>query len=383
MNKFLLSLSLLVGLGANAQAPVNDLCGDASVLTIGETCVPVSGTLMGATDAGLNSTANFNNVFYKFVATDTRVIVNAYHATLDLVVDIYGGECGNLLPLSSVDSYGSGLEVGLVTDLTVGSTYYVSIRDFNGVNNEATEFQVCLEAATPPVNDECAGALVVTPLASEPTSAEDFVISDLLTATVSSTTTNCEESSLGLTGDVWFKFVATEEELILHVIQEGYLDAQLDVYAGTDCDNLIYLGCVDGAASAPGSETQSDDEIVVLTQLTVGNTYFVRAKDYFGHLFGTSLGVALYPNPTASIGKIAEDAVNVYPNPATDVINIAAKTEITSVVVTNTVGQVVSTLESVNGSSVSINTNEMATGLYNVTIYTAEGQTSKLINVAK
>src|SRR6201986_617579 len=68
-----MSMLLLAYSGSYAQAPANDLCSGAIMLTPGFSCSPMSGTTVGATTSGDSSpdcerTGNQGDVWYSFVA---------------------------------------------------------------------------------------------------------------------------------------------------------------------------------------------------------------------------------------------------------------------------------------------------------------------------
>lgn len=65
-------------------------------------------------------------------------------------------------------------------------------------------------------------------------------------------------------------------------------------------------------------------------------------------------------------------ATQVYPNPATENVTVKAEAEINRVMITNIAGQVVYTA-AVNAAQTTINTNNLNSGLYFVTIETAQG----------
>lgn len=74
-----------------------------------------------------------------------------------------------------------------------------------------------------------------------------------------------------------------------------------------------------------------------------------------------------------SIGEgLVNNSINVYPNPATDVINIASDYNIKSVTMVNYVGQMVYTND-VNGYDFQINVSSFVTGMYVVNIETTDG----------
>lgn len=74
--------------------------------------------------------------------------------------------------------------------------------------------------------------------------------------------------------------------------------------------------------------------------------------------------------------------VNVYPNPAKDILNISASQNIINVTLINTFGQLVFGSD-VNGSNTIINTSSLTDGVYYLQIKTADGITTKKISVIK
>jgi hypothetical protein len=76
----------------------------------------------------------------------------------------------------------------------------------------------------------------------------------------------------------------------------------------------------------------------------------------------------------------AATGVKLYPNPASDVINIAASNNITNVRISDLQGRVLSEQAVANQTSVSIAVNMLTTGIYFVqTTTTAGTQTDKLM----
>jgi len=117
---------------------------------------------------------------------------------------------------------------------------------------------------TPPANDECAGAIVLT------------VNPDQLCGTVTAGTTLCATNSgiaacvgSGADDDVWFKFVATNSSLNVDIT---------NVSGSTDCVHEIFSGTCPGGLS---SIACSDPESSEWTGLTVGQTYYIRVYTYF------------------------------------------------------------------------------------------------------
>ncbi len=68
-----------------------------------------------------------------------------------------------------------------------------------------------------------------------------------------------------------------------------------------------------------------------------------------------------------------ENSISVYPNPATDFVSVEASSNIRSIVITNYMGQVVSTVKSVELTKTTINTSDLSAGVYFVEVETAAG----------
>ncbi len=76
------------------------------------------------------------------------------------------------------------------------------------------------------------------------------------------------------------------------------------------------------------------------------------------------------------------DKISVYPNPAKDVINVFASEKIRRIKVMNAFGQVIISDE-VNNSNITVNTTNIANGMYYLQIETNNGLVTKNINICK
>lgn len=72
----------------------------------------------------------------------------------------------------------------------------------------------------------------------------------------------------------------------------------------------------------------------------------------------------------------------VYPNPATDYAMVSSNAVITEVAIINTLGQTIATIPA-NAENVQINTQDLAKGIYMISITTAEGKAVKKLTVTK
>lgn len=127
---------------------------------------------------------------------------------------------------------------------------------------------------TPPANDACSGAIALTP---DPSCIP--VAGSTLNATDNNETPDC---TIGTENAVWYKFVATATS---HVV---------GVQGGTGFDAVIgaVVGC--GSATRPTGGICTDDgldaeiEVLSLSSLTIGNTYYLQVYDYQGDATSSS-----------------------------------------------------------------------------------------------
>jgi hypothetical protein len=153
----------------------------------------------------------------------------------------------------------------VLTGLTPLTTYAVTVLATCAVGSAApVSFTFRTTAIPPPVNNDCSGATLLTPGTScVPVSGTT------VSATQSLTAINCRGFAGAADDDVWYRFVATSTSHTVTVTQ-GDIDAVVDVRSGS-CSG-INIGCADASNTAP--------EVLALSGLTVGATYYVRVYSY-------------------------------------------------------------------------------------------------------
>ena len=249
-------------------APANDDCFGAITLQTNAnlTCANFSlGTLLGATASGESTPTSVgvpdDDVWYKFIATSTYHVAslsNVEGSATDLVMEILAGDCGGSLYNIAI----SDPETFMVTGLTIGQSYYLRVFSYNVASNPTTTFKICIGTPPPPpANDDCSGAVLLTPSVN------------LTCATpVSGSTISATESLEGCSGaaddDVWYKFVATSPiHSVLITNVSGATDIMIEAF---DACGGTSLKCQD-----------YPDEIMTLNNLTVGATYYFRIYSYY------------------------------------------------------------------------------------------------------
>ncbi len=249
-------------------------CTNAITLTpgaAGAACTTTSG-ITGTTQsqAGCVGTAD-DDVWYSFTATATShtVTFSNVTGTPDIVHQIFSGTCGALTSLACTDTPDNTT----VTGLTIGNTYYVRVYTY--ASSGTASFNVCVTTPpAPPANDNCSGAITLTPATTCTNTA--------------GTTTGATQSQAGCVGtaddDVWYKFTATAtSHTVTFSSVTGTTDIVHQVFSGT-CGALTSLVCTD----TPDNST--------VTGLTIGNTYYIRVYTYFSG--SASFNVCVTTPPT-------------------------------------------------------------------------------------
>ncbi len=214
------------------------------------------------------------------------------------------------------------------------------------------------QTACPPVNDNCANAVAITPTAT-------FVPTDgtNVGATASSNETvpvNCNGYS---GGDVWFSVIVPPSGNL--TIETGDsttgatgLDTVVTAYSGA-CGSLVQVGCDDdGAATGAYS-------LVSLTGQTPGSTLYLRVYEYSNDNTG-SFGISAYDSSlkTTSFDNMS---FKVYPNPVKDRLTLSYTENMTDIAVFNLLGQQVLS-KKINATESQIDMSALAGGTYLVKV---------------
>jgi gliding motility-associated-like protein len=232
--------------------PVNDECINAINIPVNptETCVQtVSGTVYSATaspQANACAGNDDDDVWFQFTATNavhSIKILDITGGTPDLYHVVYSGnDCGNLTQI-----YCSNPESSVASGLVVGQTYKVRVYSFTGTSGQTTAFKMCVSTPpSPPANDECATATVLT--VNPGTECTAVTPGTVLWATASGQANTCNG---GDDDDVWFQFTATSTSHTISLLDITGSTTNLNhvVYQGSDCGGLNQLYCSDPNSS--------------------------------------------------------------------------------------------------------------------------------------
>ncbi len=134
--------------------PANDACSAATSITSNATCVYTNGTVDGATatpglaqgscDAYSGSYAG-EDVWYTFVpqyATNTVKVDGS--SSIDPVLVIYTGSCGNFTEFDCNDTSGNSHATINNANFVVGQTYYIRVYDYGSMPPSDGTFQICI-----------------------------------------------------------------------------------------------------------------------------------------------------------------------------------------------------------------------------------------------
>ncbi|UOQ51706.1 T9SS type A sorting domain-containing protein [Hymenobacter cellulosivorans] len=277
-----LATVLLLAPAAWAQAPANDDCAGAIALPITATCTPTTTTNLGATASTGAPTSPCggtvtNDVWYSIVVPASGgVIVTTSQVSgspfVDSILELYAGSCGSLTPLACSDDAGpDGFSSTTVANLPVGSTIYARVFSFAG--SPAGSFGLCAVARPAvPANDNCSGAIALTPSATcTPTTVSNVGA----TTSTGVPTSSCASTVLN---DIWYSIVVpTGGGLTVttsSVSGSPFSDSIIELYSGA-CGSLTPVACNDDAVG--GSDRFSS---VTARGLTAGSTVYARVFGY-------------------------------------------------------------------------------------------------------
>jgi len=145
--------------------PANDNCSGAIALTVnpGTTCTTsTNGTSIGATAGAAACVGNADDdVWYSFVATQASHIVTITPTTMvDVVAQGYSGTCAGLVSIGCLNATnGAAAEVGTLTGLVNGATYYIRVHSAS-IGEQQGTFTICI---TTPTVTYCTPSTTTTP----------------------------------------------------------------------------------------------------------------------------------------------------------------------------------------------------------------------------
>lgn len=270
-SEFVTSTTPINGSCANAI----DIQGQDDINAVLPIIMNFTGSTLGAPQPQCNNTfsQSAKEVWYKFTATTTRYIIDS---NSDLKVEIYSGSCGNLTFLTCKNG------VSYIENVVVGNQYYIRFISDILYNNQIN-FRF-LKSPQPPINDLCTDAI---PLTNTTTIYN-------LTGSTFDTTPPLGNLYGNVLGDVWFKFVATENFASISAGSQnsgfGSPNETLSIslYTGS-CNNLVLFQNFSTFDNFSGGSTKNTN------LLQVGTTYYVRVSSQSGMAKNRLFGIKVTP----------------------------------------------------------------------------------------
>jgi hypothetical protein len=218
-----------------------------------------------------------------------------------------------------------------------------------------------------PANDECAGAIQLT-------SDVNCVVTYFNTtgATETLPPIECMDFTSGNAFDVFFMFTATSTDHTISVGGFDDADAMVELFSGS-CGSLVSMQCED-ATYPQTADLEYTSEVMLVSGLTVGTTYYVRVYDW-GHASPShAFEICLTEGAGSNIG-IEENASSdwsLFPNPGTGVftINYVGASGLGNIEVMDVTGRVMYNVQAqlATGSTHSMDLSGLAAGNYTVRI---------------
>ncbi len=250
------------------NSAANDDCSTATLLTSNNTCNTTTGNLRYATSNGpagacAGTLTTTYDVWYKFVANSTMHAVRLSNLGSNLsaattYIETLSGTCGALTSLSCQ----TAATRDTIGGLTIGNTYYVRVFVTTNPTASATSdwnFNICIQ--NPPPNDDCGGAVTLTPGATCTN-----VTGRIDLATTGTVPVGC--FGVGTYWDVWYKFTASAvaQTVTLSNVDAIFTAPRMQIYSGTCPGGLVSMSCATG---------------LTITQagLTIGNVYYIRVAN--------------------------------------------------------------------------------------------------------
>jgi len=292
--------------------PANDECTSAISLTVNadlECTTVTSGTNVFATESSEMETSGaitgtpYTDVWYNFNATSEyhtislTNIVAVIGTSIDMGMALYDATsgCGASLAAPIRDSDPNSFTV---TGLTIGTTYLLRVYGWSNTQSASaqTTFDVCVGVPpAPPANDDCNGAIVVTPSSD-----------NTCTTAVSGTTENAYDSNdgCGTSGkDVWYSFTAAVDGTYTVTVDETFESGFTSTYV------TAYEGAC-GALTQVGSSTSCTNTSDLIVSTVSGQTYYVNVRSSSTTNYA-EFDLCIYVNPPAPANDDCENATPI------------------------------------------------------------------------
>lgn len=251
----------------------NDLCSGATNITPVTTCGAVANqTLLNATTTGspTNGAGTTRDGWYTFTTPanirNVQIAASGFGTNLtssNTYIEAFtASSCAaGVFTGTSIATTASGTSTLSLTNLTPSTQYYFRVFTTGTATGGTTAdwgFSICVSYTAVPSNDDCAGALTLTPGITNSAGT-------VLNATASGTTVGCATGTPD--DDVWYKFTTTSTQTFATItVTAGATlsanGAMIQVYSGT-CGSLTSIAC-------------GQNEVTISSGLSVSTQYYIR-----------------------------------------------------------------------------------------------------------
>ena len=282
--RWLFSLGLIMcvcGIAAGQSPPSNNDCVDAQEIYLGTTAFS---TVDATTDGDAHSECQnegqtYNDIWYTFTSGASGTLVISTCSIVDYDSDLvayYGDNCSNLEFAGCNDDGDDCFEFSSYLEVPVLLGDRMTIRVGGWQSGDEGSGDIFLDiidakgnSIASPANDDCAEAVEI--------GEGDYYFTTLDATTDGPAHPECEvDGDGGQTGnDVWYRYIApTSGTLTLSTCDQANYDTDLVIYNGTDCNNLLLVGCNDDGWGC----NEYSSHLVV--KVIGGTEYLIRVGGY-------------------------------------------------------------------------------------------------------
>ncbi|MBK9980822.1 MAG: hypothetical protein IPP15_00100 [Saprospiraceae bacterium] len=264
-------------------APANDECSSPIMLSTQAYCtITIPGSTAGATPSITNGSCypGEYDTWYSFVATSVshKILVDPDPGFFYVKGQVFKGNCSGTPIACFSDGIGMADGVAILDDLDIDSTYFIRVAVYNP-SVKTGEFSICI--SSPPANDHCMNATVMTP--NSTTACANSIPGTTINAT----------STLGRQ-NVWYIFTAASKNVTIVVTPStpGF-DPGIKLWnptTGISLDNCVF----DIKSSNDEAHVNYEPEILSLSDLTIGNSYYIEVYTNTDNLIAGDFEICLY-----------------------------------------------------------------------------------------
>ncbi len=240
--------------------------------------------------------------WYKLVLTQATQVTFGGSAEFDLLIGIVNNfgidSCAGVTSFLQFATAGACIPAEVSACLPAGTWYLFVAPQFTGTFDCGAAYSVtlsCEDCPPGPGNDDCENAETI--LCNSTTQGDNtLALSD-----PSDPFFSCRFGGAGPgVNSIWYKFVATDTSALVDLCNSAQADTLVAVYSGT-CGNFTQLACSEDVCGLLSR--------VCVSNLTVGNTYYIQVASFSAADVGPITLELTCPCPPAPDGENCDNAV--------------------------------------------------------------------------